>query len=148
VLGVARWLTARPADAAATRNLLDRYCTECHNDAELAGNLAIEPANLAAAAAEPEHWEKLVRKLRAEAMPPEGPRPGHSAYVRAAAYLEAELDAAAAANPNPGDVRTSLEQLREPTNERVRETLDQLRERTQSLDPLIEPTRTGPAPRN
>ena len=37
-------------------------------------------------------------------MPPDGPRPGHEHYQRAAAYLEAELDSAAAAAPQPGDV--------------------------------------------
>jgi len=98
------WLTSHHADAAATRNLLDRYCTECHDGAEAAGNLVIEPGQLTSATADAEHWEKIVRKLRAETMPPEGPRPQHPAYVRAAAYLEAELDAAAAAHPNAGDV--------------------------------------------
>jgi cytochrome c553 len=98
------WLTSPRADAAATRNLLDRYCTECHDGAEAAGNLVIAPGKVRSAAAEAEHWEKIVRKLRAETMPPEGPRPEHPAYVRAAAYLEAELDAAAAAHPNAGDV--------------------------------------------
>jgi hypothetical protein len=98
------WLTSHHADAAATRNLLDRYCTECHDGAEAAGNLVIEPGKLTSAAADAEHWEKIVRKLRAETMPPEGPRPNHPAYVRAAGYLEAELDAAAAAHPNAGDV--------------------------------------------
>jgi len=103
-LGAAWWLTSRHADAAATRTLLDRYCTECHNEADFAGNLVIEPAKLQAAAADTEHWEKIVRKLRAETMPPEGRRPEHPEYVRAASYLEAELDAAAAGRPNPGDV--------------------------------------------
>jgi hypothetical protein len=103
-VGAVWWLTSRHADAAATRNLLDRYCTECHNDAELAGNLAIEPARLESVAADAEHWEKIVRKLRAETMPPEGPRPAHASYARAAAYLEEELDAAAAVSPDPGDV--------------------------------------------
>jgi mono/diheme cytochrome c family protein len=103
-LGAAAWLTAHGGDADATRDLLARYCTECHNAAEFTANLVIEPGRIDAIAADPEHWEKIVRKLRAETMPPEGPRPAHAAYAQAARFVEAELDAAAAARPNPGDV--------------------------------------------
>jgi hypothetical protein len=103
-LAAAWWLGSPQRDAAATRDLLGGYCTDCHNTADFAGNLVIEPEQVAAIAADPEHWEKIVRKLRAETMPPEGPRPEHDAYVRAAAFLEAELDAAAASRPQPGDV--------------------------------------------
>jgi hypothetical protein len=48
-------------------------------------------------------WEKVVRKLRTDAMPPAGaPRPDKSTYESLAAYLETELDRSATANPNPG----------------------------------------------
>jgi hypothetical protein len=103
-LAAAWWVGGRHGDAAATRDLLGRYCTDCHNPADFAGNLVIKPADVGAIAADSEHWEKIVRKLRAETMPPEGPRPEHAAYVRAAAFVEAELDAEAAAHPNPGEV--------------------------------------------
>ncbi len=95
-LGAAWWLGLPHGDTAAARDFLGRYCTDCHNEADFTADLVIRPANVEAIAAEPEHWEKIVRKLRAETMPPEGPRPEHTAYVRAAAFLEAELDAAAA----------------------------------------------------
>jgi hypothetical protein len=103
-LGAAWWLGFPHGDAGATRDLLGRYCTDCHNEADFTADLVIDPANVEVIAADPEHWEKIVRKLRAETMPPEGPRPEHAAYQRAAAFLEAELDAAAASTPQPGEV--------------------------------------------
>jgi hypothetical protein len=101
---MAWWLRAREAPQAATRDLLSRYCVDCHNPVELTGGLAIDPASLDEVGARAEQYEKIVRKLRAESMPPEDPRPDKTAYLAAASYLEAELDQAAAARPMPGDV--------------------------------------------
>ncbi|HUQ50813.1 MAG TPA: DUF1592 domain-containing protein, partial [Gammaproteobacteria bacterium] len=103
-LGAAWWLGYQHDDAAAARDLLGRYCTDCHNAADFTADLVIEPAKVDAIAADPEHWEKIVRKLRSETMPPEGPRPEHASYVRAATFLESQLDVAAASRPQPGDV--------------------------------------------
>ena len=103
-LGAAWWLGAPHGEAAAARDLLGRYCTDCHNAADFTAELVIEPGEVEAIASDPEHWERIVRKLRAETMPPDGPRPEHAAYVRAAAFLEAELDDGAAAQPRPGAV--------------------------------------------
>jgi len=50
-------------------------------------------------------WEKVVTKLRTHEMPPAGrPRPDIATYRATAAAIESNLDAAAAANPNPGRV--------------------------------------------
>jgi hypothetical protein len=50
-----------------------------------------------------EAWEKVVRKLRVGAMPPQGmPRPDRATMDSLAASIEASLDRAAAAAPNPG----------------------------------------------
>lgn len=50
-----------------------------------------------------EVWEKVVRKLRGGMMPPLGlPRPEKPAMEGFISWLEASLDQAAAANPNPG----------------------------------------------
>src|SRR6185436_14532402 len=47
--------------------------------------------------------EKVIRKLRAQAMPPAGaPRPDQATYASLAGFLESALDRAAAAKPNPG----------------------------------------------
>lgn len=50
-----------------------------------------------------EKWEKVVRKLRVGAMPPQGmPRPDRAGEDALAASIENALDRAAAAAPNPG----------------------------------------------
>ncbi len=50
-----------------------------------------------------ETWEKVIRKLRTNAMPPAGaPRPDQATYDATASFLETELDRAAAAKPQPG----------------------------------------------
>ena len=103
-LGAAWWLGWHNNDAAATRDLLGRYCTDCHNSVDFTAELVIDPAKVEEIAAAPEHWEKIVRKLREESMPPDGPRPDRAAYLTAATYLEGALDEAAAARPNPGEV--------------------------------------------
>ena len=55
----------------------------------------------------PEIWEKVVRKLRAGAMPPAlRPRPDDVTYETFTAWLETELDRAAAAHPDPGRTDT------------------------------------------
>jgi hypothetical protein len=67
--------------------------------------LVIEAADLARINANPELWEKVVRKLRSTAMPPAGsPRPDAKTYEATAAFLETELDRASTAKPNPGSL--------------------------------------------
>ena len=80
-LGAAWWLGWHNNDAAATRDLLGRYCTDCHNSVDFTAELVIDPAKVEEIAAAPEHWEKIVRKLREESMPPDGPRPDRAAYL-------------------------------------------------------------------
>ena len=99
---------APPAQDTASppRALLDRYCVACHNDRTRQAGLtlqAIDAERVGRIAGEVETWEKVVRKLRARAMPPPGrPRPAAGTYDAAASALEAALDRAAADNPNPG----------------------------------------------
>ena len=94
----------------APRALLDRYCVSCHNDAgHRRGTVpvslqAIDTANVGADAA---LWENVLRKLRAGMMPPAGrPRPDPAAHDALLAWLERELERAAAARPNPGRTET------------------------------------------
>lgn len=86
--------------------MLDRYCTECHSDAERAGELTLEGVTPADVAAHPETWERVVRRLRGAVMPPPGsPHPGTREVGGLVAALEATLDAAASAGrENPGEV--------------------------------------------
>ena len=90
---------------AGQRALLDRYCVTCHNDRLRTGGLTLASGavDVTDVAAHAEVWEKVVRKLRAGAMPPRPrPRPEPAAYAEFRAWLEGELDAAAAADPDPG----------------------------------------------
>ncbi len=96
---------AASAEVSTTpeRALLDRYCVTCHNERLRTAGLELDTADAADVSADPALWEKVVRKLRAGAMPPAPrPRPDAATYVRVIARLESELDAAAAADPNPG----------------------------------------------
>jgi len=107
------WLLPLAASAAATdgtSGLVGRYCAGCHSAKVKSGGLAItalDPAHPERDAAE---WEKVVLKLRSGMMPPAGaPRPTKAAIEQFAASIEAGLDRAALAHPNPG--RPALHRL-------------------------------------
>ena len=87
--------------------LLDRYCVTCHNDRLETGGFSLQALDVSDVAAHPEEWEKVVRKLRAGAMPPRPrPRPDDATYGAFRAWLEGELDAVADARPDPGRTET------------------------------------------
>ncbi len=80
-----------------------KYCVTCHNARLKTAGFVLDPADLKNIGGHAETWEIVVRKLRTEAMPPAGaPRPDRATYDSTAAFLETELDRAAAAKPNPG----------------------------------------------
>ena len=85
---------------------LEQYCTDCHNDAEFAGNLSLEGIDAHAIDDDPERFETVVRKLRGSLMPPPGePRPPTGEVAALVASLEGRLDAVAAERgPTPGNV--------------------------------------------
>jgi len=89
--------------AAAHQAVVKEYCITCHNDRSKAGGLVLDRLDLNDVASQPEVWEKVVRKLRVGMMPPKGARrPSEAAYDGLISWLEAELDRAALADPNPG----------------------------------------------
>ena len=91
------------APPSTQRALLDRYCVTCHNARLRTAGLELDTADLADVGGGAELWEKVVRKLRADAMPPPGrPRPDAATRAEFASWLETALDRAAAAHPNPG----------------------------------------------
>src|SRR5579863_3971383 len=98
-------LAAVPALNAQSQSaaLLNRFCVTCHNDKLKTGGLVLNPADLARVPETAETWEKVIRKLRAGAMPPAGaPKPAPAAALALRASLETELDRAAADHPKPG----------------------------------------------
>ncbi len=97
--------SAVPATASpgAQRALIATYCVTCHNEKTRAGQLVLEGADVEHIGAGAEVWEKVVRKLRAGAMPPSGaPRPEAGRLDDLATWLEREIDREAALTPNPG----------------------------------------------
>ena len=105
---VVRQAPAEASDSAeASRTVIRRYCVACHNGRTLTAGLALDDVDLTRVGDHAELWENVVRKLRAGLMPPAGrPRPDEATYDRVATWLETELDAAAAASPNPGRTQT------------------------------------------
>jgi Protein of unknown function (DUF1592)/Protein of unknown function (DUF1588)/Protein of unknown function (DUF1587)/Protein of unknown function (DUF1585)/Protein of unknown function (DUF1595)/Cytochrome C oxidase, cbb3-type, subunit III len=90
-------------DASASQAVVSRYCVSCHNGRLKTAGLELDRFDLSHVADHPDIWEKVVRKLRADAMPPAGaPRPDAATSDRLRAWLEERLDAAAALTPNPG----------------------------------------------
>ena len=88
---------------SSQRALLDRYCVTCHNERLRTANLALDTLELTDIPANAEVWEKVVRKLRAGAMPPRPrPRPDQRTYDGFRTWLETRLDRAAEADLNPG----------------------------------------------
>ena len=113
-------ISAAPGQATAVsvEATIDRYCLSCHNERIINGRgtapsilvsqlriagLAFDTLDATHIGDETDMWERVVRKLQSRTMPPVGrPRPDDKTYQAVAAWIEAELDRAAAEQPNPG----------------------------------------------
>jgi hypothetical protein len=94
-----------PAQAAKERALVDQYCVPCHNDRARTDNLTLQNLDMKTAGDHPEIWERVIRKLRAGAMPPPGMnRPPIADYEGLRDWLEHEIDRRAEGRINPGTV--------------------------------------------
>jgi len=90
-LGVAAAADALPPPAQ--RDLLDKYCMDCHNYVDYAGGVEFEVFDPANAHEEAKLVERMLRKLRAGMMPPAGkPRPDLATIQAFARSLETEVD--------------------------------------------------------
>ncbi len=88
--------------ASEVRAVLDKDCVTCHNTRVKTAGLLLDTADVDVAA-NAAMWEKVVRKLHGGLMPPLGrARPDAAAMAGLIASLEASLDRAAAAHPDPG----------------------------------------------
>jgi hypothetical protein len=88
------------ARVEALNGVIDHYCTECHNEQLLVGNLSLEGYDIAAATKERAKSEKMIRKLRAEMMPlPGSPRPTGDSLRLVAETIEDVIDRNTPANP-------------------------------------------------
>lgn len=102
-------LLASSAFAAAPapyHEMLERYCTRCHNSIDNlpAGKpLYLDEVSLDDVAKDAATWELVVKKLGVGAMPPQGrPHPGVAELQGFRSYLIRELDKASYAKNDPG----------------------------------------------
>jgi mono/diheme cytochrome c family protein len=94
-----------PPALATQQALLNQYCVTCHNQRAKTAGVMFDTMDLSDISKNADIWEKAVRKLRGGMMPPPGARqPDRVAVDSFVSWLENALDAAAAANPNPGRV--------------------------------------------
>jgi Protein of unknown function (DUF1592)/Protein of unknown function (DUF1588)/Protein of unknown function (DUF1587)/Protein of unknown function (DUF1585)/Protein of unknown function (DUF1595) len=102
--GTYLWLQRSPAAILEDRwAMLDTYCTDCHNDAELAAGISFEHVRPDEVVNNAKIWEAAIRKLRLGVMPPRDERqPETGVREEFAAALERTLDAAAVAHPYAG----------------------------------------------
>ena len=106
------------ASAVPSRALLDRYCVTCHNERLQTAGLMLDQVDFTDISRHAEVLEKVVRKLRAGQMPPEGrPKPDSQTVEAFLSSLESALDQSGLADQNPGPV--SYTHLTLPTILRV-----------------------------
>jgi hypothetical protein len=91
--------------SANLREFFDTYCVTCHDKDLRTAGLALDTLDVTKLGANAQTWEKVIGKLRAASMPPQGnPKPDAATYAAVASTLENALDQAWAANPNPGRI--------------------------------------------
>jgi mono/diheme cytochrome c family protein len=114
--------SAIPTTRPAAREVLDKYCITCHNQKLRTAGLALDNLDVTKPSANAEVWERVIAKLRAGSMPPQGrPRPEAATYLSMASALEAELDRAWAAHPNPGRINAVHRLNRTEYNNAIRD---------------------------
>jgi hypothetical protein len=88
---------------ASFQPVLNQYCVTCHNDRLRTGGLSLQELSLTDVAADAATWEKVIKKLRGNMMPPANmPRPADGSLLALAGSLENALDEAVRRNPDPG----------------------------------------------
>jgi hypothetical protein len=106
VAGAAAYFLMKPSPEAQLQDqwaMLDRYCVDCHNDAEFTADLSFEGRRPDNVHTDPAVWEEVLRKLTIHAMPPRKERqPPPEMVAQFVEGLRGTLDAAAAANPYAG----------------------------------------------
>ena len=121
-------MTGDRAIAAAAyqeqNQVIGRYCLRCHNDSTMRGGLSLEHFDVATAHENAEVTEKMIRKLETGMMPAlPARRPDDATLTALVTALASRVDAAAAANPNPGG--RTFQRLNQVEYERsVRDLLD------------------------
>jgi hypothetical protein len=83
--------------------MVKQYCVGCHNNKLKTAGVSLQGLDTTRVGDDAATWEKVLRKLAANQMPPSGlPRPTTEVRTKFVNWLETSLDQAAAAHPNPG----------------------------------------------
>ena len=107
------------------RAVLDRYCVSCHNERVKTANLMLDRVDVTDPGANPEIWEKVMRKVHIGTMPPPNmPQLAPDDRRALLSFLETSLDAAAAAKPNPGRTETLRRLNRTEYRNAIRDLLE------------------------
>ncbi len=92
---------ARGIETAALTAAVQRYCGQCHNPRQARGNLNLQGYSVDSAATRLEASERMIRKLRADVMPPPGSRrPKGDTLLALVETMENVIDKSS--KPNPG----------------------------------------------
>ncbi len=92
-------MTSRPS----TRVFLDTYCVTCHNQRLKTADLTLDGLDPSTPGDHVAVWEKVIRKVRTKAMPPQSARqPDSTAAVSFVTAVEGALDDASRRSPDPG----------------------------------------------
>jgi hypothetical protein len=74
-------------------DLIGRYCTDCHNRAEMAGDMSLQGLTAEHIQQNPATWERVIQRLRGDHMPPPGsPKPDQARLDGLVASLERYID--------------------------------------------------------
>jgi hypothetical protein len=113
------------ADHREAGGVVKQFCYDCHDSETQKGHLNLEALQDKELSADSAVWEKVVRKMNARQMPPVGKkRPDEKTYEKTIAELAAELDRAAAKDPNPGRTETFRRLNRTEYQNAIRDLLD------------------------
>lgn len=86
-------------------DLFSTYCYECHNTDDWAGGVAFDTMSEADVPQNIEVFEKVIRKLRGQQMPPGGHKmPDKATRNALISWMETDLDAAGQLHEDPGHV--------------------------------------------
>ena len=113
-----------PSTLDATRRFVGLYCSECHNADDRASGLDLDTLASEPIDRHPGAWEKVVRRVGARQMPPEGSiRPRSRESDTFAASIAGILDRSAADHPEPGRTETFRRLTRSEYQNAIRDLL-------------------------
>jgi hypothetical protein len=102
----------RMASLPSNREIVDRYCVDCHNSQERVAGLALDTLDPEHVAADVETWESVIRKVRVGQMPKHdanvsradaaGAHEMTASLEKLTSSLETQIDRLSGAGPAPG----------------------------------------------